>query len=123
MTFSAFPFLFLALVSVTGVFSSSEMAYIPIAQELTIESSKIKQFQANFLVVLTSWLKVQGPKYHTTVVKRGEGCTSLNGATTFSAGGAVFDIFCGMTWAYYDSLFVSYTLDFQTCMENCVRWK
>jgi len=37
-------------------------------------------------------------------VKRGEGCTSLNGPTTFNAGGAVFDIFCGMTWAYYDAL-------------------
>src|SRR5271154_2311601 len=72
-----------------------------------------------------SWLKFRAPNTtpsKTMVVKRGEGCKSLNGATTFNAGGAVFDIFCGMTWAYYDSLFVSYTPNFQTCMENCVRW-
>jgi len=53
MTFLALRFLFLALVSITGILSPSEMVYIPIARELTIESSKIKQFSAEFIVVVT----------------------------------------------------------------------
>jgi len=53
MTFCAFRSLLLVLVSIRGVFSSSQMVDIPIALGLTIECSKTKQFYAQVLVILT----------------------------------------------------------------------
>jgi len=67
-------------------------------------------------------LTIRSPLSTATVVKRAEGCTSLNGATAVNVSGSVFDIFCDTIWGYYDILFISYTPDFQTCIEECVRW-
>jgi len=48
-------------------------------------------------------------------------CISGNGTIYQTATGAEFEIYCGINWAFGD-LYISYTPDFMTCVENCAKW-
>jgi len=54
------------------------------------------------------------------IIKRDQECTSLNGS--YNSNGTVFNVFCNTSWQYYDSLHISFTLDFSTCINGCEIW-
>ena len=54
-------------------------------------------------------------------MKRGVGCTTLN-RTTYSTGGLTFDILCNMYWGHEDTLFITYTPAFTSCIGGCASW-
>jgi hypothetical protein len=56
-----------------------------------------------------------------TYVKRSTGCTEINNTTYESAGGT-FELFCDTRWPSNYFLYVTFTLDYITCMEECVTW-
>jgi len=43
-------------------------------------------------------------------------------ASTYASSGSVFDIYCDTTWLSLDYLSLTYTPDFQSCMNDCVAW-
>jgi hypothetical protein len=55
------------------------------------------------------------------VVRRGVGCQQLN-STTYMTEGNTFEILCNTYYWYTSILFVDYTIDFPTCMNQCVAW-
>src|SRR5271169_708717 len=55
------------------------------------------------------------------VVRRNVGCKQLN-KTTYMTQGGTFEIFCNTYYSYTSILFVDYTVDFPTCMDQCVTW-
>jgi len=54
-------------------------------------------------------------------VKRGTGCAQVN-AATYATGGYTFDIICDTSYYWTEILFISYTVDFASCMNACVQW-
>ena len=54
------------------------------------------------------------------MAKRGQECTSLNGL--YNANGTRFNLLCDTSWQCYDALYISFTLDFPTCIDGCGMW-
>ena len=54
-------------------------------------------------------------------VKRAEGCTTLN-QTTYSTNGVTFDILCNTYWSHEDTLQITYTPTFTSCIDKCAAW-
>src|SRR5271170_1604048 len=52
-------------------------------------------------------------------VKRSSECTQ-NSKYTIS--GSVFSITCDFQWAWWDALYITFTPDFQSCMNACIDW-
>ena len=57
----------------------------------------------------------------TVHVKRAEGCTTLN-QTTYSTNGVTFDILCNMYWGHEETLQITYTPTFTSCIDKCASW-
>jgi hypothetical protein len=53
-------------------------------------------------------------------VKRDSGCTEFNG--TYSSGGDIFSIICDWSWDHGYRLYLTYTVDFASCINGCVSW-
>jgi hypothetical protein len=60
----------------------------------------------------------------TRLHERGFGCTELNATDTaiYQVSGSTFNVTCNWTWYDNQQLFVTYTIDFPTCMNECVAW-
>jgi hypothetical protein len=54
-------------------------------------------------------------------VKRGLGCPELGNNKTYTSNGSTFNINCNTSWGA-TALFLTYTPDFETCIEQCAIW-
>lgn len=52
---------------------------------------------------------------------RAIGCSEIT-TPTYSSGGIVFDIQCNMYWPYAADIYTTFTVDFSTCIAQCVKW-
>jgi hypothetical protein len=62
------------------------------------------------------------PKTLLTQIKRDIGCIAIN-STTYQTSGSTFDILCDTAgWGSLNILQITYTLDFVSCINDCVIW-
>lgn len=54
-------------------------------------------------------------------VKRGIGCSEIN-ATTYTTMGVTINLICDTRWPSTNYLYLTYTLDFKSCIDGCVIW-
>src|SRR5271154_2626268 len=52
-------------------------------------------------------------------VKRSTECTQNS---TYTTSGSQFSISCDSQWAWWDALYITFTPDFQSCMNACAVW-
>jgi len=60
-------------------------------------------------------------KEYPDILKRGVGCQEIN-STNYQYEGFTFDLFCDTTWPSANFMYLTYTVDFTSCMQNCVTW-
>jgi hypothetical protein len=56
--------------------------------------------------------------------KRSIGCSEINtgNATYYQTEGWTFEVFCDFVWHASNSMAVTYTVDFPSCMDYCISW-
>jgi hypothetical protein len=54
-------------------------------------------------------------------IKRGEGCSEINNATSYQTEGALFDILCNTQFDHTQFLQVTYATNFTDCLDNCIN--
>jgi hypothetical protein len=55
-----------------------------------------------------------------TRVKRSSGCTQ--NSTYITTPASIFSVSCNSIWAWWDALYITFTPDFETCMDACAAW-
>jgi hypothetical protein len=60
---------------------------------------------------------VSNPK----LVKRSSECPQIDG-NTYTTQGNTFELFCDTSYDWTKILSINYTIDFLTCMDQCVAW-
>jgi hypothetical protein len=59
---------------------------------------------------------------HLPVLKRSIGCAQIGNATSYETEGSTFEIFCDFVWHASNTMTVTYTIDFVSCMDACIGW-
>jgi hypothetical protein len=56
--------------------------------------------------------------------KRSIGCSQIDASNTsiYSTGGGNFEVFCDTAWHVSNSMYLAYTVDFVSCMNECILW-
>lgn len=56
--------------------------------------------------------------------KRSVGCSQIDASntSTYNADGGTFEVFCDTAWHVANAMYLTYTVDFASCMNECVVW-